>query len=365
MNGKFISIFLVGCSSAQRASGRSNNNNEAGGAMSSNQDNPWIYHERQEAQLCGQHALNNLAQIPNCFAADYLASIAHELAALELSMYDAEERRIRMREGSHYVDDSGNFSIEVLKVATEQKLGVALVATSPQNQDITTFQGFLCHKSDHWFAIRNIGGRFWNLNSTLERPEVVSHFTLGSEMEGCRGQGYTVFLIQTGLPEGGVKMVPEGVGNWHRMSDLLNGRSSQPDPWENMTGKGQRLDGTSTGRNTRDIDSLSDDELLQMALQQSLAPQVMVPQVMVPQEPPKDATNAVRIQFRLPTKPRVVRRFYDTDTVAGVYAFCESVNDSRAVHLQYGFPPKDLASLRDKTIAEANLANETIQGRNV
>jgi Ataxin-3 len=332
----------------------------------STQDDPWIYHERQEARLCGLHALNNLAQISNCFAADYLASIAHELAAMELSMYDAEERRIRIREGSHYVDDSGNFSIEVLKVAIEQKLGVALVATVQNQQEITTFQGFLCHKSDHWFAIRNIGGRFWNLNSTLERPALVSHFTLGSEMEHCREQGYTVFLIQSGLPEGGVKM-PHGVGLWHKMSDLLKGRSSQPDPWENLTGKGQRLDGSSstgTGQGAkRDIDSLTEEELLQMALEQSLAPPGQ--QVVVPPEPPHDATNAVRIQFRLPAKPRVVRRFFDTDTVAGIYAFCESVNEARAVHLQYGFPPKDLASLRDKTIAEASLANETIQGRNV
>lgn len=324
------------------------------------EDEPWIYHERQEAHLCGQHALNNLAQIPHCFEADYLATIAHELAAIELSMYDAEERRIRLREGSHYVDDSGNFSIEVLKAAIEHRLGVTLTAAA-QNQEITTFQGFLCHKSDHWFAIRNIGGRFWNLNSTIERPEVVSHFTLGSEMEVCREQGYTVFFIQSGLPEGGTKTpVREGLANWHRLSDLMKGRNSQPDPWDKLTGKGQRLDGRS-GRTSSDLDSLSEDELLQMALQQSLA--LPEENMQIPPEPPNDATNAVRIQFRLPSKPRVVRRFLDTDTVAAIYAFCENLNDAQAIHLHYGFPPKDLASLREKTIAEANLANETIQGR--
>jgi ataxin-3 len=35
----------------------------------------WIYHERQEAMLCGQHALNNLVQ--ECtFSAGSLAQIA-------------------------------------------------------------------------------------------------------------------------------------------------------------------------------------------------------------------------------------------------------------------------------------------------
>jgi Ataxin-3 len=230
-----------------------------------------------------------------------------------------------------------------------------------QNQEVTAFQGFLCHKSDHWFAIRNIGGRFWNLNSTLDRPEVVSHFALGSEMTVCREQGYTVFFIQSGLPEGGTK-IGEGMGSWHRMSDLLKGRSSQPDPWQNLTGKGQRLDG-GTGRGAIGIETLSEDELLQLALQQSLVPPKSIEEISP--EPPDDATNAVRIQFRLPTKPRVVRRFFDTDTVASIYVFCESLNDSQPIQLQYGFPPKDLASLRGKTIAEANLANETIQGRRI
>ena len=43
----------------------------------------YIYHERQDALLCGQHALNNLIQ--ECiFTADGLASLAHQLDELEL-----------------------------------------------------------------------------------------------------------------------------------------------------------------------------------------------------------------------------------------------------------------------------------------
>lgn len=38
----------------------------------------WIYHERQQAQLCGQHALNNLVQ-GSVFSANDLADIALQL----------------------------------------------------------------------------------------------------------------------------------------------------------------------------------------------------------------------------------------------------------------------------------------------
>lgn len=48
----------------------------------------WIYHERQEALLCGQHALNNLVQGLE-FSPGTLAEIAHQLDQMELT-YMAE-----------------------------------------------------------------------------------------------------------------------------------------------------------------------------------------------------------------------------------------------------------------------------------
>ena len=84
----------------------------------------WIYHERQEALLCGQHALNNLVQ-QNVFSASSLADIAAQLDQLELNyMAQNEEGGTsskdylkRVAEGSGNVDESGNFSIEVLRSA--------------------------------------------------------------------------------------------------------------------------------------------------------------------------------------------------------------------------------------------------------
>lgn len=297
----------------------------------------WVYHERQQALLCGQHALNNLAQA-NLFSLDHLATVANTLDEMERSI-DTDYK------GGSHMDDAGNFSIEVLKRSLVELLGITLVlrhAVVAQKREITELQGFLCHKSDHWFAIRKVGGRFWNLNSTLERPELVSHFTLGSEMEVCEQQGYTVFCVESGLPEGGEKHADGAGKNWHLISNLLKGVATE-DHWEGVDGKGRILKTERT-----------EEELLQMAMQQSLKPQVPVPD-----EPP--AGEGVRIQFRLSGQARFVRRFRESDRVSGIYAFCESKHGP--VELKSGFPPRDLSPFVMKTIAEAQLANGTIQGK--
>jgi hypothetical protein len=38
--------------------------------------------------------------------------------------------------------------------------------------DVSAETAFLCNHSDHWFAIRQIHGMWFNLNSLLEAPEV-------------------------------------------------------------------------------------------------------------------------------------------------------------------------------------------------
>ncbi len=80
----------------------------------------WVYHERQEAMLCGQHALNNLVQA-NAFTPVSLAEIAGQLDQMELNYMasnneggvSSKDYLKRLAEGSGNVDESGNFSIEV------------------------------------------------------------------------------------------------------------------------------------------------------------------------------------------------------------------------------------------------------------
>lgn len=338
----------------------------------------WIYHERQQALLCGQHALNNLAQ-GNVFSVGELFDIAGELDSMEMDVWaqnneggvNSKEYQQRLIEGSNNVDAQGNFSIEVLKAALQRKYGLLLPHLSAQDlltdKDITEMQGFLCHKSDHWFVIRLIGGRFWDLNSMLEIPVVVSHFELGTKMEKWMNEGYTVFCVPSGLPSAGVKLGSDPC--WHCMADLLRGRatsdSARKNAWENV-GSGMRLDGQNT---VRPIEELTEEEQLQLALAESLnstsIPQALseTQSIAVPEEPAAGTPGAARLQFRLPDGKRVVRRFNETDSVACIYAYVEQECGGRAVELKSGFPPEDLASYIKLTIADAKLAGESIQAR--
>lgn len=346
--------------------------------MMDNADSVWIYHEKQEALLCGQHALNNLVQRP-AFTPIELSQMAHRLDALELEymaqnneggMRSADYQR-RLQEGSSNVDESGNFSIQVLKAALQDQYQLVLDHLNDrvlQGKDITDMQGFICHKSDHWFAIRKIGGRFWNLNSTMDRPEPVSHFALATEMQETKKLGYTIFAIPSGLPPAGEKFNTSG-GNWHKMSDLLKGKSTKSDPWEKMQGRGMRLDGTSPAEaEPMAIEGLSEEEQIAIAMQQSLEPSPMARNVTeddfeIPEEPPKGEKGSCRIQLRLPDGTRMVRSFRATDVVGGIYALVKSKSDARPISLMAGFPPKDLADSKSKTIGECGLAGDSIQAR--
>ena len=318
----------------------------------------WVYHERQEALLCGQHALNNLVQMP-VFNAGMLADIAMNL--------DAMERRVLGPSAAYApsanVDAQGNFSIQVLKAALQSMFDLQLphLSVVDKSIDVTSLQGFICHKSDHWFAIRQVGGRFWNLNSMLELPTPISHFRLATEMqEWSVKDGYTIFAIESGLPPAGEKPSNGATtthGVYHRMEDLLKGKATPKDPWESLTGAGMRLETTNTtgGSNQEEDD-------LQRAIRLSMQETTALPPVT--DEPPVDAPGCVRLQLRLPDGTRTVRRFLTTDSVKLVYAVCQQMTGNRgSIELKYGFPPKDMSVLQGLTIGEANLAGESIQGR--
>lgn len=134
----------------------------------SGKDQYWIYHERQQALLCGQHALNNLVQ-QNCWSPQSLAEIAQQLDAVELNYFASnceggvrsKDYLRRLQEGSGNVDESGNFSIEVLRSALLARFDVQLPSIQQQGvsgMEITEIDGFICNRAAHWFAIRKING---------------------------------------------------------------------------------------------------------------------------------------------------------------------------------------------------------------
>uniref|UniRef100_A0A8C5CYW9 ubiquitinyl hydrolase 1 n=1 Tax=Gadus morhua TaxID=8049 RepID=A0A8C5CYW9_GADMO len=117
-----------------------------------------IFHEKQEGSLCAQHCLNNLLQ-GEYFTPVDLSSIAHQLD---------EEERMRMAEG-------GIASVEY-RTFLQQPSG---------NLDDS---GFF---SIQWF----------NLNSLLTGPELISDTYLALFLAQLQQEGYSIFVIRGNLPE--------------------------------------------------------------------------------------------------------------------------------------------------------------------
>lgn len=206
----------------------------------------FIYHERQESALCGQHCLNNLLQGPLFTAAD-LASIAAEL--------DSQERALGTHErDSANVDDSGNFSIQVLRVALQRYSGIDLrvwFQKSGRDKEPSEQKAFIVNRSEHWIAIRKIHGKWWNLNSVNDVPELVSDFYLSALLLQLREDGFTVFIVDGAVPDcsdrdsGGNG---QG-GEWHEEAVLLGtkARAEGRAGFEAFQGTGHRLGGGGGG----------------------------------------------------------------------------------------------------------------------
>lgn len=238
-------------------------------------------------------------------------------------------------------------------------------------KDVTDIEGFICNRESHWFTIRKINGRFWNLNSTSEKPALISHFRLANEIKELQIQGYSVFFVADMLPSacstkaGHSRGLPQ---YWWKESDLIFGKSNATtgatNPWETI-GTGVRLDGQAASKNF--LEGMTEDEMLQMALMASLesetTPKSASKSSEIPAEPVADSDGIAKIQFRMQDGNRVLRRFMQDDSVEVVYGFVEQTSHGQSFELKYGFPPKDLALVRDKTIGQAKLNGENIQVR--
>jgi ataxin-3 len=230
----------------------------------------FVYHEKQDSRLCGQHCLNNLLQGPH-FDAIYLADIASEL--------DGMERRIGAVEGrftSANVDDTGNFSIQVLRVALQRKINSDLVPWHQKKGiadiDITKQKGIVVNRSEHWFTIRNINNRWWNLNSTIDRPEYISDFALSAFLSSLRAEGYSVFVAEGNIPDQGnpknFEYLPhKSEGVWYPESELFHSyqvkkpdaNNNTPSGFQAFQGKGNKLGGEELSQDKKMVDLVTDD----------------------------------------------------------------------------------------------------------
>ncbi|XP_040571873.1 ataxin-3 [Lepeophtheirus salmonis] len=156
-----------------------------------------IYHEQQEGQLCAQHCLNVLLQGPY-YTAIVLASLANQLDVEEGIHYEPTNRP---NDASHNMDDTGFFSVQVLSRALQVwGLDFAQLNSSETRvvnaRDYPTIQkGYICNFEQHWLTIRRIGNQWFNLNSLLAYPELLSDTYLSEFIAQLQREGYSIFVV--------------------------------------------------------------------------------------------------------------------------------------------------------------------------
>uniref|UniRef100_A0A3P9LZC2 ubiquitinyl hydrolase 1 n=1 Tax=Oryzias latipes TaxID=8090 RepID=A0A3P9LZC2_ORYLA len=153
-----------------------------------------IFHEKQEGSLCAQHCLNNLLQ-GEYFTPVDLSSIAHQLD---------EEERMRMAEGGMGSEEYRTF-LQVISNAL-RVWGLELILFNSREYQSLMInpineKAFICNYKEHWFTIRKLGQQWFNLNSLLTGPELISDTYLALFLAQLQQEGYSIFVIQGNLPE--------------------------------------------------------------------------------------------------------------------------------------------------------------------
>ncbi|XP_016117536.1 ataxin-3-like [Sinocyclocheilus grahami] len=62
-------------------------------------------------------------------------------------------------------------------------------------------KAFICNYKEHWFTVRKLGQQWFNLNSLLTGPELISDTYLALFLAQLQQEGYSIFVIRGSLPE--------------------------------------------------------------------------------------------------------------------------------------------------------------------
>jgi len=169
-----------------------------------------VYWEQQGAnRLCAVHCANAILQGPRLKFDDLLRH-AQELDAKERELLGIAGGEVNgSPPASQNWDRSGNFSLGVLQKALMEAAGIELVYVDrgDVNRDTSRESGFLAnsHAREHWFAVRRVRGRWWDLDSLRSAPREISEAELSSNLEDVRGRGFTVFAVRPSVSSIGGK----------------------------------------------------------------------------------------------------------------------------------------------------------------
>lgn len=150
-----------------------------------------VYHEQQIGNLCGVHCLNNLLQAP-CYTSAHLQNIA--------------ERLDNMEEAADFpnMQHGGNFNVQVLIAALQER---AIELQWIGNPDMLHYldspesaagaAGYVINSGGHWWALREVHGVWWDLNSNNHAPTRLGIEELFRIIQDCRARPdvYTIFGV--------------------------------------------------------------------------------------------------------------------------------------------------------------------------
>lgn len=75
--------------------------------------------------------------------------------------------------------------------------------------DMLNENGFICNNQAHWFSIRKIGEKWYNLNSTNRAgPEIISDFYFSAFLLSVKQNGYTIFVVKGQYPNNDKELFP-------------------------------------------------------------------------------------------------------------------------------------------------------------
>ncbi|XP_015720751.1 ataxin-3 isoform X4 [Coturnix japonica] len=129
----------------------------------------------------------------------------------------SEEYRTFLQQPSVNMDDSGFFSIQVISNALKVWGLELILFNSPEYQrlgiDPINEKSFICNYKEHWFTVRKLGkqvfkgiqgirqSKWFNLNSLLMGPELISDTYLALFLAQLQQEGYSIFVVKGDLPD--------------------------------------------------------------------------------------------------------------------------------------------------------------------
>ncbi|XP_078675583.1 ataxin-3-like isoform X1 [Branchiostoma floridae x Branchiostoma belcheri] len=110
-----------------------------------------------------------------------------------------------LQQPSSNMDDSGFFSIQVISRALEVWCLRLVPITSQEyletSEHPTQEEAFICNFREHWLSIRKLGYQWFNLNSLLIGPELISDTYLSLFLAQLQQEGYSIYSVRGTLPE--------------------------------------------------------------------------------------------------------------------------------------------------------------------